>query len=197
MTARFPGTWPTETLSCAFPQGFNRVVVHYDAKPPTCQDYGTIFLAESMRITLAEPATYTPFGSGCAGAAGVPALAASPGSLPWLGYPFSASLTNLGTNPLLNQPFLLLGDSKTAWSSFTLPLDLTFMGMTNCTLYASPLVTFPLLNSSGSATWTVPIPTSLTLLGTPLFTQAGVTTPATNPIGIVLTNACELKIGLK
>jgi hypothetical protein len=50
-TATFPGTWPVDTLSCSFPQGFNRVVVHYDSHPPTCQDYGTIFMADNMRIT--------------------------------------------------------------------------------------------------------------------------------------------------
>ena len=50
-TATFPGTWPTDTLSCSFPQGFNSVVVHYDAPPPTCQDYGMIFMADNMIVT--------------------------------------------------------------------------------------------------------------------------------------------------
>lgn len=27
-TATFPGTWPVDTLSCSFPQGFNSVVVY-------------------------------------------------------------------------------------------------------------------------------------------------------------------------
>ena len=57
-TAPVPGTWPTGTLSISVPGGFNRVVVHYDARPPTCQDYGTIFLADNMLVTQA-----------CAGAA--------------------------------------------------------------------------------------------------------------------------------
>lgn len=50
-TATNPGTWPVDTLSCSFPQGFDSVVVHYDKRPPTCQDYGTIFLADNMRVT--------------------------------------------------------------------------------------------------------------------------------------------------
>jgi hypothetical protein len=50
-TATFPGTWPVDTLSCSFPQGFNRVVVHYDSHPPTCQDYGVIYMADNMRVT--------------------------------------------------------------------------------------------------------------------------------------------------
>ncbi len=50
-TATFPGTWPVDTLSCSFLQGFNRVVVHYASPPPTCQDYGPIFMADNMRVT--------------------------------------------------------------------------------------------------------------------------------------------------
>jgi hypothetical protein len=50
-TASVPGTWPVDTLSCTFPQGFDSVVVHYDMHPPTCQDYGTIFMADNMRVT--------------------------------------------------------------------------------------------------------------------------------------------------
>lgn len=50
-TATFPGTWPVDTLRCTFPQGFDSVVVHYYLHPPTCQDYGTIFLADNMRVT--------------------------------------------------------------------------------------------------------------------------------------------------
>ena len=46
-----PGTWPVDTLSCSFPQGFDSVVVHYDKRPATCQDYGVIFLADNMRVT--------------------------------------------------------------------------------------------------------------------------------------------------
>lgn len=50
-TAANPGTWPTDTLSCSFLQGFDSVVVHYDSRPPTCQDYGVIYMADNMRVT--------------------------------------------------------------------------------------------------------------------------------------------------
>jgi hypothetical protein len=59
-TASNPGTWPVDTLSCSFPQGFNSVVVHYDSHPPTCQDYGVIFLADDMRVTPSSSGV-TPF----------------------------------------------------------------------------------------------------------------------------------------
>jgi hypothetical protein len=58
-TAPVPGTWPTGTLSIQVPTGFNSVVVHYDAHPPTCQDYGVIFLADNMTLTVgATPSCY-------------------------------------------------------------------------------------------------------------------------------------------
>jgi hypothetical protein len=50
-TATFPGTWPVDTLRCTFPQGFDSVIIHYFLPPPTCQDYGVIYLADNMRIT--------------------------------------------------------------------------------------------------------------------------------------------------
>jgi hypothetical protein len=53
MIARLPGTWPVDTLSFSYPQGFDSVVVHYDSPPPSgfCQDYGVIYMADNMRVT--------------------------------------------------------------------------------------------------------------------------------------------------
>jgi hypothetical protein len=65
-TASNPGTWPVDTLGCSFPVGFNSVVVHYDKKPPTCQDYGPIFLCDDMWVT----SWGTNYGAGSAGCSG-------------------------------------------------------------------------------------------------------------------------------
>jgi hypothetical protein len=56
-TAANPGTWPVDVLRGTFPQGFNSVVIHYDKRPPTCQDYGPIFMADNMRVTTYNPVT--------------------------------------------------------------------------------------------------------------------------------------------
>lgn len=58
-TAYPPGTWPTGTLAFNSPVPFNRLVVHYDARPPTGGDWGPIFMADNMILTLAEPAPVT------------------------------------------------------------------------------------------------------------------------------------------
>jgi len=54
-TAANPGTWPSETLAFSSAQPFDSVVVHYDARPPTCQDWGPIFLADNMQVTPVPP----------------------------------------------------------------------------------------------------------------------------------------------
>lgn len=55
-TAPVHGTWPTGRLSFSSAQPFNSVVVHYDQPPPTCQDWGPIFLADNMTVTRTAPA---------------------------------------------------------------------------------------------------------------------------------------------
>ena len=49
------GTWPSETLQFSSTQGFNYVVVHYDAPPVTGGDYGPVFMADNMEVALAPP----------------------------------------------------------------------------------------------------------------------------------------------
>jgi len=71
-----PGTWPVGILSCSFAQGFDRVVVHYDQRPPTCSDWGPIFCADDMRVTPLANA-WTNLGHGLAGLNGIPQLNAS------------------------------------------------------------------------------------------------------------------------
>jgi hypothetical protein len=56
ITAEPPGTWPSATLAFSSTRAFNRVVVHYDAPPPTGGDYGPIFLADNLRVTPGPPA---------------------------------------------------------------------------------------------------------------------------------------------
>ena len=63
MTA-YPGTWPVDTLACSSSTGFDSVVIHYLKKPPTCTDYGVVYLCDNMRVTaftqtaISEPQNY-------------------------------------------------------------------------------------------------------------------------------------------
>ena len=49
-TAPAPGTWPTGVLTLSAPQGFDSVVIHYDAAP-ACETAGPIFVADNMTVT--------------------------------------------------------------------------------------------------------------------------------------------------
>jgi len=142
-------------------------------------------------------ASLKAFGSGCPGNGGIPTLAAEAGSLPWIGGSFTVRLSNLGLNPFVNVPFLILGDSKTAWGSVSLPLDLGAIGMPGCTLYSNQVMAYGLRNSAGAATWTTRIPNVASHAPTSLYLQGGVVSPSTNLLGIVLSNACEMTLGAK
>ncbi len=54
-TALCPCTWQSQTLAITSAQGFNSVVIHYVAPGGTCQEYGTIFVADNMVVTPAPP----------------------------------------------------------------------------------------------------------------------------------------------
>ena len=49
-TAPVPGTWPTGVLTLSSPQGFDSVVIHYDAAP-ACTESGQVFVADNMTVT--------------------------------------------------------------------------------------------------------------------------------------------------
>ena len=144
-----------------------------------------------------RPAWIAPYGAGCAGSAGIPALGAEPDSWPWIGATFRATLRGIGTIPAQHLPFWILGDSRTLWGSTPLPFDLTGAGMPGCLLHANPLLAGGLVNSGGSASWPVAIPFVPALAGLSLYAQAGVTDPGANPLGVVLSNASEWRLGQK
>jgi len=54
-TVPVPGTWPSGTLTLTAASGFDNVVIHYDAPPPTCQDWGPNFMADNMVVTPTVP----------------------------------------------------------------------------------------------------------------------------------------------
>jgi len=65
-TAPVPGTWPMGTLAFSSTFGFNRVVVHYERGPGSGGDWGPIFMADNMNVTMAT--TSAPMaGAGASG----------------------------------------------------------------------------------------------------------------------------------
>ena len=113
-------------------------------------------------------ASYNAFGTGCRGSAGVPTLGPAPGQLPWAGEPMTSQVVGVPAGGLV---WALLGSSRTQWGAIPLPLSLAILGLPTCSLYTDPLVTVPATVVGSTATWTLPIPTSTTLLGAPYYEE--------------------------
>jgi hypothetical protein len=105
-------------------------------------------------------ASWTAYGTGCAGGGSTPALQAT--SLPTLGGTFALAVSGLGSG----FPFLLAG---LAAENTPLPLPEFAPG---CTLLTRVDVAVLLAASGGNATWTLPIPADPALQGVRVHQQA-------------------------
>lgn len=130
------------------------------------------------------------FGAGCKGASGVPEL--SYGELPRLGRPFAIDLDKARPS---SAAIVSLGASKTAWGAFKLPLDLTGLGASGCSLLASPDTLFALpTTASGTATLRFSVPNSASLVGLTIYDQFLVLDATANAAGLVTSNGGEFTV---
>ena len=154
--------------------------------------FGGVLANNSLRDDTWEfGAQFLPFGSGCAGSAGVPALAG--GALPRLGTTTTAQLTNLPVNSPL--ALLAVGLSRTQWAGGSLPALLTSIGMPNCRTYTSADLLTTVPAGGGSATWSWSVPSLPLLLGTTFYLQGVSWDPAANALGLTVTNAATMVLG--
>ena len=140
------------------------------------------------------PPGFTPIGTGCAGANGIPTLTC-PG-LPRVGASTTLALANLPKSaPHLGQ--LYFGVSDKLWGTQPLPWDLSVLAMPGCKLYVS--LDLPVSFSTGTTGSTqlwFPVPYDPYLLGQSLFVQADIFDPAANLLGVSMSNAGKLTLGL-
>ena len=131
-------------------------------------------------------ASYSVFGSGCAGSLGAPSLAAQAGSRPSLGGTFSLSVAGLP----LDLALMATGLSDTATGAgVALPLDLSILGMPGCSQRIDAAQVDVVLGSGGSATWSWSLPSQPSLFGAVFYNQAFVLDPAANAFGWTTSNA--------
>ncbi|MCA8971418.1 MAG: hypothetical protein KDC95_16615, partial [Planctomycetes bacterium] len=139
-------------------------------------------------------ASYMPFGSSCPGSSGIAVHAGGP-RLPWVGD--TADLSLSGAVPTSAAAFVL-GLSDTTWGALTLPIDLTVLGATGCSLYASMDVVVAVPTSAtGTASIAIKIPPIASLSGARFFTQFFAFDIAANSLGMTLTNAVTGTIGVR
>jgi hypothetical protein len=138
--------------------------------------------------TLA-PADVAPFGTGCAGTAGTPALMAAPFSLPWLG----DTMRNVVQTIPVGEPGGVFVSSF--GSTPVLPLD--SVGMPGCALLVPIDVVEFRVAVAGAAEWATGIPNIPTLAGVSFRQQAFVLDAAANALGLTASNAVLVTTGVR
>ena len=76
-------------------------------------------------------------------------------------------------------------------------MDLSPIGMFGCELLIVPDTTVQLQNDFGIARWRVPIPNVPQLAGQRFYFQVAVLEPTANPLGIVMSNGLEARLGFR
>lgn len=152
-----------------------------------------LFLAEVEVINYsALDAEAKPFGIGCLGTVGTPALRAT--TPPQLSANFGVQLTNVPASPGL--ALIASGTSYTASGALPLPFDLGVLGGVGCQVYVSLDFSQVAIATGGVATSTLAVPNNPGLLGVPIFQQAFVLDGPANALGITTSNALYVRLGL-
>lgn len=139
------------------------------------------------------PGSFQQFGTGCQGSAGVPYMF-SP-AVPYAGSSLPIITANLNPAAL---PLYVLGLSRTFVNSVPLPVALGPYGAPGCSLFVSGDLLLFVTNYQGTAYATLALPAGLIPNSTPvLFVQGMVLDPAANALGVVMSNAAEIAVGVR
>ncbi len=137
--------------------------------------------ANDVGLRETPPASFTSFGTGCAGSAGVPTLSSA--SVPQVNQTFTAQLANI---PAGSNAFMVI-----SFSGQLLPLDV--IGMPGCSTFDTQAVAVMLSPTGGVATFDVLPPANA--LGLTFYEQGFVTDPGANPFGLTSSNAGAALVG--
>jgi hypothetical protein len=151
-------------------------------------------LGDTWEYGPVVPGAWVPFGTGCAGSSGVPALTAGSELRP---YPGNALTVEVAPVPSNAAVLFSLGLSRTQWSGLSLPLLLVNLGMPGCALLASADATLLRFATGSVAALTIPIANNQVFVGLVFYNQAFALDPAANAAGATASNATEARIGSK
>lgn len=116
------------------------------------------------------------------------------GERPWIGSDFRLRLRNL---PNQGIAVLFVGASSQVWQGLPLPVGLSLLGLPACQVHVSLDVALDLGQISTEALATLSIPPALALNGGEFFAQAVVLDGQGFPVGLRLSNAARMKMGLR
>jgi hypothetical protein len=116
-------------------------------------------------------------------------LDAQPGSRPGLGTTFIMDVSQITPGSLIG--LMVLGTTQ-----YPTGIDLSVIGMPDCSLYASldTLLSFPI--SGATTPFGFAVPSTPGLAGVLIQAQAATVTPGANPLGIFSSNGLELLLGI-
>lgn len=183
-------TW-SQTAPLALPAPRTESGVAFDRGRGRLVMVGGEAKTDSWEYVTANPAALEVLGSGCAGPAGTPLLAATPYTLPWSGDRLEMVIDLVPAAA----PVLIAMGFSLQMSGITLPLPLDPFGMPGCLLRVAPEATTLLPSTGGTARWSIQVPNQPALLGTTFHQQAAVVAIGWNAAGMVLSNAITGIIG--
>lgn len=146
---------------------------------------------QTFLLDTPQPATMVPYGGGCIGSNGTPALAAD--ALPWLGDWYQVSVSSV---PQSTIGFLVLGFSNTLWNGQPVPVDLTAYGLPGCQAWLGPELTNTFVVQNGVGSWGLSICNCPFAAGLAYSLQAVVLDAGVaRPVAASLSNALRATIG--
>lgn len=145
-------------------------------------------------VTALPSASFTTYGVGCNGPAGVPDLHGLVGGLPRIGGTLQVEVSHLPPSPF-NLVFGVAGFSNQTWQGQPIPVSLASYGFTGCQAWVSSDVSEILQNSAGTASWAIGIPNAVSFAGIDLYLQTAVLVPGFSPGGVAFSNAGHAVIG--
>jgi hypothetical protein len=184
----------TQRATASSPPGRRGHVLAFDAARGRTVLFGSSSFTDTWEYGPVTPGTWVPFGTGCAGSAGVPVLAGVSELRP---YPGNNLTVEVAPVPANTAAVFSLGLSRTQWSGLSLPLPLDNLGMPGCALFASDDASMLRFAAGSVASLTIPIPNNQVFVGLTFYTQAFALDPSANAAGATASNAAAATIGSK
>jgi hypothetical protein len=193
-TWEWDGTDWTQRATASSPPARSGHVLAFDAARGRTVLYGSPSFAGTWEYGPVVPGAWVPFGTGCAGSAGVPVLTAGSELRPYPGNDLTVDVAPVPANTAV---LFSLGLSRTNWGGVSLPSALDNLGMPGCALLASGDATLLRFATGSAASLTIPIPNDQTFVGLVFYNQAFALDPPANAAGATASNAAAATIGSK
>jgi len=186
--------WTLRATASSPPARSDHVLAFDTARGRTVLLGGSRYLNDTWEYGPVAPGTWVPFGTGCAGSAGVPLLTAGSELRPYPGNVLTVEVAPVPANAAV---LFSLGLSRTNWGAVSLPLLLDNLGMPGCALLASGDATLLQVATGNLAARTIAIPNNQSFVGLAFYNQAFVFDATANAAGATASNAAAATIGSK